>query len=112
MLSIANAAFPGGGVAESNIMGFVPILLICAVFYFLVVRPHQTKMKQHKKMVDGLVEGVTVLTSGGAIGTVAEVIGDDRLKIVVADGVSMVFVKNSVVEVLDDIPDGKEVKGS
>lgn len=69
MLDLAyaqNAEGTGGSVFVS----FIPIILIFAVFYFLLIRPQQKKAKQHKEFLDNLKEGLTVMTSGGIHGEI------------------------------------------
>jgi preprotein translocase subunit YajC len=59
---------PGGGV-----IGFLPLILIFVVFYFLLIRPQQKKAKEQKNMLDNLKKGDKVITSGGEYGIIEEV---------------------------------------
>jgi preprotein translocase subunit YajC len=52
---------------------FVPLILIFAIMYFLLIRPQQKKLKDHQKMVEGLSRGDQVVTQGGLIGKVTKV---------------------------------------
>tara|TARA_Y100000996_G_C22081320_1_gene461796 strand:+ start:54 stop:242 length:189 start_codon:yes stop_codon:yes gene_type:complete len=52
---------------------FLPLILIFAVFYFLLIRPQQRKVKQHKEMLSNLKRGDKIITSGGIIGTINKV---------------------------------------
>ena len=63
-----NAGGAGGGA--SMFTSFVPLILIFAIFYFLLIRPQQTKAKKHKEFLDNLHEGTTVMTSGGIHGEI------------------------------------------
>ena len=49
---------------------FLPLILIFVVFYFLLIRPQQRKVKQHKEMLSNLKRGDKIVTSGGIIGTI------------------------------------------
>ena len=58
---------------------FVPLILIFAIMYFLLIRPQQRKLKDHKKMVESLRRGDMILTQGGLIGKVTKVKEDNEL---------------------------------
>ena len=60
-------------------MGFLPILLIFGIFYFLLFLPMQKQKKQQQKMLSNLQNGNTVVTSGGIDGTIVSIDGDDTL---------------------------------
>ena len=60
-------------------MGFLPILLIFGIFYFLLFLPMQKQRKQTQKMLASLQNGQTVLTSGGIVGTIVALDGDETL---------------------------------
>jgi preprotein translocase subunit YajC len=77
--SIAHAmgAAPGGDGGQGNpIAAFLPLIIMFAIFYFLLIRPQQKKAKQHKKMLADLTRGDYVLTGGGLYGRIQEVDGD------------------------------------
>jgi len=63
------------------IQQFVPLILIFAIMYFLLIRPQQKKVKEHKAMVDGLRRGDQVVTAGGLIGKVVKVKDDGELEV-------------------------------
>jgi preprotein translocase subunit YajC len=65
--------------ASNPFLGFLPILLIFAIFYFLLFMPMQRQKKQQQKMLRELQNGATVLTSGGIIGTIVSISNDDTL---------------------------------
>ena len=60
---------------------FVPLILIFAIMYFLLIRPQQRKLKDHKKMVESLRRGDMVVTQGGLIGKVTKVKEDNELEV-------------------------------
>ncbi|MFV0360001.1 preprotein translocase subunit YajC, partial [Tropicimonas sp.] len=65
-VSPAYAQAAGGG--GSAIMQFMPLILIFAIMYFLLIRPQQKKLKAHQKMVSELRRGDQIVTQGGIIG--------------------------------------------
>jgi preprotein translocase subunit YajC len=65
-----NVGGAGGGGGVSSFVSFAPLILIFAIFYFLLIRPQQKKAKKHKEFLDNLHEGTTVMTSGGIHGEI------------------------------------------
>lgn len=63
--------------SANSLLGFLPILLIFGIFYFLLFLPMQRQKKNQQKMLSSLQNGQTVLTSGGIVGTIIS-IGDDE----------------------------------
>ena len=63
----------------NSILGFLPILLIFGIFYFLLFLPMQRQKKQQQKMLAELQNGNTVVTTGGIIGTIVAIENDDTL---------------------------------
>jgi preprotein translocase subunit YajC len=63
----------GGQGAGGGLMGFLPLILIFVIFYFLLIRPQQKRAKEHKTMLDNIKKGDKVITSGGEYGIVEEV---------------------------------------
>ena len=76
-------------------------LLIIAIFYLLVFRPQQQKMKAHAKMVEELRRGDQVVTQGGLIGKVSKVKEDNELEVELAEGVKVRVVQNTIAQVLN-----------
>jgi len=79
---------------------FLPLILIFAIMWFLLIRPQQKKMKEHKAMVEALRRGDQVVTQGGLIGKVAKVKEDDEIEVEIAQGVKVRVVKSTVAQVL------------
>ena len=71
-------AAPAG--QQGGLMSFLPLILIFAVFYFLLIRPQSKRAKEHRQMVSELAAGSEVITSGGLLGKVVEA-GDQFLKV-------------------------------
>ena len=84
-------------------LGFVPILLIFAIFYFLLFLPMQRQKKQQQKMLRELQNGNVVLTSGGIVGTIVT-IGDDETLVlrVKPDNVKLQVARSAVSSLVTD----------
>ena len=78
----------------------MPIVLIMVVFYFLLLRPQQKKMKEHQAMVKALQKGDAVVIAGGILGTVAKVSDDNIVLVEIAPEVQVKVRRDSVTEVL------------
>ncbi|MAG95959.1 MAG: preprotein translocase subunit YajC [Alphaproteobacteria bacterium] len=78
-ISPAYAQAAGGGGGGFDITAIMPLILIFAVFYFLLIRPQQKKAKEHRAMIGAVRRGDTVVTGGGLIGKVIKVNENDRL---------------------------------
>jgi preprotein translocase subunit YajC len=76
----------------------VPTMLIIGIMYFLMIRPQQKRLKEHRDMVASIRRGDTVVTSGGIIGKVAKV-DENELQVEIADGVKIKVVRSTVSEV-------------
>lgn len=77
---------PGGGAPGGSFSVFVPLILMFAVFYFLLIRPQQKKQRQQQDMLKGLKVGDRVVTTGGLYGTIVAG-GDHIVKLEIADKV-------------------------
>jgi preprotein translocase subunit YajC len=65
--------------SPNSLLGFLPIVLIFAIFYFLLFLPMQRQKKQQQKMLQNLQNGNTVVTNGGIVGTIVSIGDDDTL---------------------------------
>jgi preprotein translocase subunit YajC len=92
------------------LMSFLPLILIFAVMYFLLIRPQAKRQKEHKKLIDALSKGDEVLTSGGLLGRVIE-INDAFLTLEIAEGSQVLVQRVAVTTVL---PKGtmRDLRGS
>jgi preprotein translocase subunit YajC len=89
MIDTAYAMAPGGsqgGGDMNTLLGFLPMILIFAVFYFLLIRPQQKKAKEHKALLDNLKKGDSVITQGGLYGKIMT-IQDQVVTLEIADKV-------------------------
>ena len=81
------------------ISSLVPLVLLFGIFYFLIIRPQQTRLKAHQAMVAAVKRGDTVVTAGGLIGKVAKVKDDGELLVEIADNVQVRVLKSTLTEV-------------
>ena len=96
----AQGLFGGGGGGGGLIEAILPLVLIFAVFYFLLIRPQQKKMKAHREMLGAVRRGDKVLTGGGIFGTVTKVVNDNEVVIQIADAVKVRVARGTISEVL------------
>lgn len=89
---------PGGG-GSSFIIQLLPFVMILLIMYFLIIRPQQKRMKDHREMIGSIKRNDTVVTAGGLIGKVARLVGDDELLVELTDGVRVRVVRGTVTEV-------------
>lgn len=89
------------GEGFEGLFGFLPIILLFVVFYFLLIRPQQKHQKQRQEMLQALKKGDRVQTAGGMHGVIKE-IHDDLLIIRIADNVNVKFNRHGVDRVLED----------
>jgi preprotein translocase subunit YajC len=112
--TLLQAATPAAGQPgmEAFLIQLLPLILILVIFYFLLIRPQQKRMKQHQDMVSALRRGDTVVTSGGIIGKVTKV-DDTEVSVEIATGTVIRVVRHTIGEVrnkADPVPanDGKK----
>ena len=90
----------GTGGAAGGLISFVPIILIFAIMYFLMIRPQQKKVKDHKAMVDAVRRGDQVVTSGGLIGKVTKVAEGEVEVELPPSNVKVRVVKSTISQVM------------
>ncbi len=76
-----------------------PLILLFAIFYFLLIRPQQQRAKQHQAMVNAVRRGDSVVTAGGVVGRVAKVKDDGEILVEIADNVQVRVVKSTLSDV-------------
>ena len=94
-------------MSGSGIGQFIPLILIFVIFYFFLIRPQQKKVKDHKSMVGSLKRGDEVITSGGVFGRIEKVYEDDKVDLLISDGITVKVVK-STIQSLTNIPNTKK----
>ncbi|WP_245605475.1 preprotein translocase subunit YajC [Thermodesulfobacterium hydrogeniphilum] len=67
---------PQGGGLASFVISLIPLFIIFLIFYFLLIRPQQKRMKEHQQFLAQLRPGLKVITSGGIVGKVVKIEGD------------------------------------
>ena len=95
----APAAAAAGGDMQSTLMSMLPLLLMFAVLYFVMIRPQMKKQKEHRAMIDALAKGDEIVTAGGLLGKVSK-IGDAYIGVELASGVEVQMQRQAVVQVL------------
>lgn len=99
------APSPTGGMLGT----ILPLLLIFVVFYFLLIRPQQAKVKAQREMLSGVKRGDRVVTGGGIIGLVTKVISDNELQVELAEGVRVRIIKQTITDIVSR---GESVRGA
>lgn len=91
----AQDAAPQGG----GLMGFLPLIIIFVIFYFLLIRPQMKRAKEHRQLVANLAKGDEVVTSGGLLGKIRNV-GDSFVTVELAENVTVRIQKHAVSSVM------------
>jgi preprotein translocase subunit YajC len=85
----------------TSLTSFIPLILIFGIFYFLIIRPQSKKMKEHQALVNSLKNGNKVITSGGIVGVVKNVLTkENQVEIEIAEGVIVTILKNHVADLV------------
>ena len=92
------AGAAAGGGTQAMLMQFLPLIGLVVLFYFLLIRPQQTRAKQHAAMIGAVKRGDTVVLSSGVIGKVVRV-EDAEVGVEVASGVTIKVVKSMISDV-------------
>ena len=98
MVQASPSGQPGGGTA-GILMGILPWLLIFVIFYLLMIRPQQRRVKEHQAAIAAVKKGDEVITGGGIRGKVTRVT-DDEAEVEIAQGVKIRVVKSTISTVL------------
>ncbi|MCC8428399.1 preprotein translocase subunit YajC [Reyranella aquatilis] len=107
LISQAWAQGAGGGGGDFLVQLF-PLILIFVVFYFLLIRPQQAKVRAQREMLAGVKRGDRVVTGGGIIGLVTKVISDNEVQVELAEGVRVRIIKQTITDILTR---GESVRG-
>jgi len=73
LISEAFAQAPGGASGTGGLIGFLPIVLMFVLLYFLMIRPQMKRQKEHRQLIEGLQKGDEVVTGGGMLGRITKV---------------------------------------
>jgi preprotein translocase subunit YajC len=92
----------GGAPGGFDLISLMPLVLIFVVFYFLLIRPQQKKMKTHREMIGAIKRGDKVLTAGGIIGSVVKVEeSEDVLLVEIAKDIRVRVARSTISDVLN-----------
>jgi preprotein translocase subunit YajC len=94
----AQSAAGGAAGGTAALIGFLPYLAIFGIFYFLMIRPQQQRMKQHRAMIDAVKKGDEVVTGGGIIGKAIRVT-DTEVEVEAGPGMKFRVLKSTLAEV-------------
>jgi preprotein translocase subunit YajC len=95
--AFAQAAAPS---ASSALQSFIPLILIFFIMYFLLIRPQQKKLKEHRAMVAALRRGDQVLTQGGIVAKITKVQEDGYVEAEIAEGVRVKIARSTITQVM------------
>jgi preprotein translocase subunit YajC len=97
---ISDAMAEGGAAAQGGGWeGLIPLILLFVVFYFLLIRPQQKKVKEHKALVEALKKGDEVVTYGGLAGKIRDM-GDNFCEVEIADNVTVKIERQNISRLL------------
>ena len=97
---ISEAMAQGAGGGSGFLIQIAPLVLIFAVFYFLLIRPQQKKMKDHRAMVESLSKGDKIVTAGGLLGTISKIEDDRIASVEISENVKVQVVRSTITEVI------------
>jgi len=98
-ISNAFAQAPAAGADAGGLMSFLPLILMFAVLYFIMIRPQMKRQKEHKAMLDAIAKGDEIATAGGLLGKVTQ-LDAGILTIEIANGVEVQLQRHAIVQVL------------
>lgn len=99
LISNAFAQTAGASGAAGGLMSFLPIILMFAVLWFIMIRPQMKRQKEAKAMLEALAKNDEVVTAGGILGRVTKV-NENYVTLEVAEGMEITVQKNAVTNVL------------
>lgn len=96
---------------QDMVLQFAPLLMIFAVFYFLLIRPQQKQLRQHQERMKSLKVGDKILTDGGIIGTITRLKDENEVSVEIAEGVKVVVVR-AMIKSVYQTPEKKSVSAA
>lgn len=87
-------------MSASGFAQFIPLILIFVIFYFLLIRPQQKRVAEHKLMTTKLTRGDTVVTAGGIIGKISRIIDEEKAELEIADNINVKIIRSTISQVL------------
>ena len=99
MFTNAFAQSAGSSASGFSIGGLIPFILIFVIFYILLIRPQQKRVKEHKNMVQNLKRGDTIVSAGGIIGKIVKAPeGSDEITVEISKGINVEIARQMVSE--------------
>jgi len=98
-ISDAMAEGAAVGSSDSSLMGLLPLVILFVVFYFLLIRPQQKKVKEHKKLVEALNKGTEVVTYGGLAGKIRD-LDENFIDLEIADNLTVKVERSNIAREL------------
>ena len=99
LMSMIQSAPAGGGGTTGILIGILPWVLIFIIFYMLMIRPQQQRVKQHQSSINAVKKGDEVVTGGGIRGRVTKV-NEEEAEVEIAQGVRIRVIKSTISQVL------------
>lgn len=99
LITAAQAQAGDPAAQPSMLAQFLPLILIFAVFYFLLIRPQMKRAKEHKNLVTNLAKGDEVVTNGGLLGRIAD-LNDSFITLELAENVQIKLQRQAVATVM------------
>jgi len=90
-----NAWAQGSSTGGDSFLGFLPLIIIFVVFYFLLIRPQSKKQKEHQEMISSLEAGNEVVTAGGVLGKIKE-INDQYIQLQISENVIIKVQRHTI----------------
>lgn len=100
-MAAPDAGAPAAGGMMAQFQGLIPLVLMFAIFYFLLIRPQQKKAKEHRALLDSLKKGDQVVTAGGMHGKVSA-LDDQVVTLEIAPGVNVKVNKGFIATIKKD----------
>ncbi|MFC3568432.1 preprotein translocase subunit YajC [Paracoccus sp. TOH] len=94
-VTAAHAQAAGAPSGAASIASFLPLVLIFVIMYFLMIRPQQKRMKEHRALIEALKKGDEVVTQGGLVGKITS-IRDNELEVEIAPGVKVRVIRSTI----------------
>jgi preprotein translocase subunit YajC len=106
----SDAAVAVQGGMGGTMSSMLPLFLVVIVFYFMVIRPQNQRIRDHRKLIDGLKKGDKVVTGGGIIATIVKAPeGSEEVVVKIADGIEVTVLRTTIIS-LRDLPQDKQDK--
>ncbi len=99
LIQAAHAEGAGAVASTPGLTDFLPLVILFAVFYFLLIRPQTKRVKEHKKMVDSLAKGDEIVTNGGLLGKITD-LGDNFVQLQIAENTQVKIQKDAISAVM------------